>query len=247
MRLANSKLIFVLGLLGVWLSACSSNVPTVTPTRAATQTPWIIYVPITVTPEPIIATPLPTVAAIVAPTARPTATRAPVVAKPAATKPPAAPPAPVAIAPTATPAPKCSYGPVTLKEPEDNALRRTKSSSVGGDTFRFIWDPPPELAGEVSSNVGYKLVVNSRRGGFTNGATLYLSHNKFVREGKLYIMDKPAVSALASGDSVEVTWNVTVIQAGGAISEGDPNQVPPNVALCGAPSPTRTIHLNTFE
>ncbi|MBI5652112.1 MAG: hypothetical protein HZC40_16980 [Chloroflexi bacterium] len=241
MKITNSKWLIAIGVLAIALSACSSATPT--PTRGvATQTPWIIERIITATPEPAIATPLPTVGA--PPTEARVATRTPTrpVARPATTKPLAVPPSPVAVAPTAVPAPICTYGPITLKEPEDNALRRTKEIGVGGDTFRFIWEPPPELQGDVAANVGYKLVMTARK----NGATLYISHNKFLRDGKLFIFDKPDVSGLAGGEKTMVTWNVTIVQASGAISESDPKAVPPGVVACGPVSPTRNIILDTY-
>lgn len=242
----------MLGLLAMGLSACSTNTtPTVVvTTRVATQTPWIIYVPVTTTPEPALATPLPTVGAPAPaqPTSRTTATRAPAVAvKPPTTKPSAASPAPVAVAPTATPAPKCSYGPVVLKEPEDNALRRTKEVGVGGDTFRFIFDPPPELVGTVSDSIGYKLVMTARK----NGATVYIQNNAFLNGkyggARLFIYDRPDVSGLANGEATTVSWNITVIQASGPINENDFKSVPPGVVPCGPASVTRNITLNVFQ
>lgn len=232
------------------LSACSSNETTPTPTRSATQTPWIIYVPVTVTAEPATVTPLPTSGP--APTetrsVRPTATRAPVVAvKPAATKPPVAPP--VVAAPATTAAPACSLGTVTQREPENNALRRTKSTGIGGDTFIFIWNPPPGMTGTTDSSVGYKLEIASQRPGFKNGANLYLSHNKYLDPDKLYvkfILDKPAVSTLAAGEKAEVSWKVTIIRAAGGFSD-DPMVSPSGVVSCGPPTDLWYIHLDVYE
>lgn len=242
MKITNSKWLIALGVLASVLSACGASGTPTHARGAATQTPWIIERIITATPEPAVATPLPTVGAPPATEARVasrTPTRAVVAVRPTATR---TVPAPVAVAPTPVPAPKCSYGPVTLKEPEDNALRRTKEIGVGGDTFRFIWEPPPELQGDAGSNVGYKLVMTARK----NGATVYISHNKFLRDGKLFIFDKPDVSALAGGEKTMVTWNVTVVQVSGAISEADPKAVPPGVVACGPASPTRSIILDTY-
>jgi hypothetical protein len=244
-KVNNLKWIIAFGWLALSVSACGTSNATLTPptTRAATQTPWIIYVPVTTTPEPTILPLLPT--AEVKAAATRTSTRAVVVAKPTVipTKPPVAPSAPVA-KPTAAPA--CSIGTVTLKEPDDNALRRTKEVGVGGDTFRFIWDPPAALQGEGDSQVGYKIDISSRRGSFANGVILYVSHNKYWRD-RVVILDKPAVSTLAGGESVKVTWFVTVIRTSGGFNDSDPTQGPPGVVLCGPPSVTRTINLETFE
>ncbi|MBM3127685.1 MAG: hypothetical protein FJ009_03520 [Chloroflexi bacterium] len=245
MKVRKFKWIIALGVIALTASACGSNSATLTPpaTRAATQTPWIIYVPVTTTPEPTILPLLPTAELKAAATRTPT--RPVVVVKPTVipTKPPVAPSAPVA-KPTDPPA--CSIGTVTLKEPDDNALRRTRAVGVGGDTFRFIWDPPTSLQGEGDSQVGYKIEVSSKRGNFANGVTLYVSHNKYWRD-RVVILDKPAVSTLAGGDSVKVTWFVTVIRTSGSFNDNDPTQGPPGIVTCGPPSPTRTINLEAFE
>jgi hypothetical protein len=136
-----------------------------------------------------------------------------------------------------------------LKEPKNGDSYATKEIGVGGSTFRFIWEPPPELLGQVSSTVGYKLVLTARK----NGATLYLSSNGFLNgryngEGapKLVIFDKPDVSALAGGERTTVTWNVTIIQASAALNESDTRSVPPGVVSCGPPSETRIIELAVY-
>lgn len=240
----------MISLLAMVLSACSANETTPTPTRLATQTPWIIYVPVTVTAEPATVTPLPTSGP--APTetrsVRPTATRAPVVAvKPTATKPPVAPPVAV-VPPTAAP-PACSLGTVTPREPEPDALRRTKSTSVGGDTFIFIWNPPQGMTGATDPNVGYKLEIAAQRPGFKNGANLFLLHNKYFDPDKQYvkfILDKPAVSTLAAGEKVEVNWKVTIIRAVGGFSD-DPMVSPSGAVPCGPPTDLRYIHLDVYE
>ena len=244
MKITNLKSCVVLGIVALVLSACSSTGSTTVtpPTRAATQTPWLIYVPVTVTPEPATITPLPT--AQVKTTPSRTATRAPVAVKPSAT---ATKPA-VSASPPPTAAPACNLGSVTLKEPDNGALRQTKEKSVGGDTFRFIFEPPASLAGESSSDVGYQLEMESRRGGkVVNGASIYLPHNKFLRDGKLYIFDKPGVNALAGGEDVIVTWKVTVIKASGGFNESDPTSPPAGIITCGPSSPIWTITLKVFE
>jgi hypothetical protein len=236
--------IIALGALALTMSACGNSNPTLTPpTRLPTQTPYIIYIPVTTTPEPATLPLLPT--ARVRAAATPTPTRAPVVVKPTAppTKPPVAPSVPVP-KPTATPA--CTIGTVLLKEPDDNALRRTKEVGVGGDTFRFIWDPPAALQGESDSQVGYRIDISSKRGNFANGATLFVSHNKYWRD-RVVILDKPAVSTLAGGESVKVTWCVTIVRTSGSFNDNDPTIGPPGLVTCGPPSPTRTINLEVFE
>jgi hypothetical protein len=228
------------------VSACGNTTGTLTPpaTRLATQTPWIIYVPVTTTPEPTILPLLPTAEpkTTAVPTRAPTR---PVVVKPSVvpTKPP------VVVAPVAKPteAPTCSYGNVILKDPDNNALRRTKAQGVGGDTFRFIWDPPPSLQGSTQdSQVGYKITIQAKRANFSNGATLYVSHNKFWND-KVVILDKPAVSTLTGGDNVIVTWNVTIVRTSGSFNDADLMVAPPGVVSCGPPSETRSIDLQVFE
>lgn len=246
MKITNLKLFVALGIIAIVSSACSSTgATTVTPTtRAATQTPWIIYMPVTVTPEPATITPLPTADVKVPTTPTRTPTRPPVAVKPSAT---ATKPA-VAAPPPPTAAPACNLGSVTLKEPDNGALRQTKQVGVGGDTFRFIWEPPPSLGAETNSDVGYQLEMESRRAGkVVNGASIYISHNKFLRDGKLYIFDKPGVSALAGGEDAIVSWKVTVIKASGGFNDSDPTMRPAGTIACGPSSPIWIINLKTFE
>jgi hypothetical protein len=242
-KIKNFKWIIALGVWVLALSACSSDATlTPPPTRAVTQTPWIIYVPVTTTPEPPILPLLPTAEVKAAATRTPTRVAA---AKPTTvpTK-PAAPTAPV-VKPTE--APTCNYGTVSLREPNDNALRQTKEVGVGGDTFRFIWDPPETLQGQTDPTVGYQLNIVSKRQGFSNGATIYISHNTFLTTlNKLYILDKPAVSTLAAGADVIVTWNVSIVKTTGSFNDNDPTYRPLGLVTCGSPSPTRTINLKVF-
>jgi len=242
-KIKNLKWIIALGLLALTASACGNSNATLTPptTRVATQTPLIIYVPVTTTPQPTLLPLLPT-AEVKAP-----ATRAPTRA---VVKPSAVPTKPVVVVtPVAKPtaAPVCSIGTVNLKEPEPNASRNTKEVGVGGDTFRFIWDPPSELQAPGDPNVGYLLSVSSKRGGFSNGAAIYLSNNKYWNDGKIYIMDKPAVSSLAGGEPVQVTWNVTIIKVtSGSFSDSDPTIRPASFVTCGPQSETRLISLGVY-
>lgn len=240
--------------------ACSvldSNSGTPVGTRAATQTPWIVYVPVTSTPEPATVTPLPTVTTSVrsAATATRTATRAAAVAatKPPAapaTKPPVAPPvAPTsaaAVAPTAAPA--CTQNPVkTLLFPQDGSPRTTKQSGPGSDTFRFQWEPIQP--NEMDLQIGYRIDIASRRGNTqVNGDTVYVGHNWFINNGRTWVYDARRVYGLAApagGDSVNVTWRVTVVRTtGGFDNQGGATGT---VVACSPASPTFTIVLNVIE
>jgi len=224
-------------------SACGAA-PAQTPplTRAATQTPWIIYVNVTSTPEPATVTPLPTVGVATAPR---TATRT--VVRPTATK---APPtkAPVAAAPTNTPAPACSLGTVKPTFPEDGAPRNTRADGGGGSAIIFKWEGvPPELSGVGDPHVGYMVQVDSKRGNsHINGTTLYISANKYVQDGQL-ILDPRAVSSLAAGDDAVATWNVTIVKTSGSFSDTDVSARPSDVVTCGSASQTMSVRLLTSQ
>lgn len=238
MKVNSSKWIIGLSLFSVLLGACSSNAPTVTPTRVATQTPWIIYVPVTTTPEPAVATPLPTVGAPVAvqPTLRPTATRAPVVAvKPSATKPPAAPPAPVVVKPTAAPA--CNLGTVQPTFPSNPTDRGPyPKQGTGGAAFILKWDPPASLGMTANDPaVGYKVELTARRPGTSaiiNATTVYIAHNQYV-EKREFVFDARSVRALTVNDDAVVNWQVTIIKAAGFDNQG---AISGSEISCGAPS-----------
>jgi len=219
----------VLSALAIGLSACGGNATlTPPPTRVATQTPWIIQIPVTVTPEPPTATRLPTIT-VAAPTRAPT--KPPVAAKPttAPTKPPAAPPPP-----TATTAPVCNLGTVSLIFPENGTTR------LKGAAFEMKWQTP--LAGETDPQVGYKIEMESRRGSqFVNGALVYISHNKYIQDGK-FIFERRKVADLAQNDNASVTWKVTIVKATGGF---DDLQQTANgtVITCGPPSSPSVIQL----
>ncbi len=232
------SIIIVLSALALGVTACGSGAATLTPapTRAATQTPWIIYMPVTTTPEPPTAPLLPT--AVVKAAATPTRTPTRPVAKPTVTptKPPVAPSAPVA-QPTAAPA--CSIGTVTLTFPENGAPRNK------GAAFEMKWTPPGALSGETDPNVGYRIEMESRRGSkIINGATVYISHNKYLRDGK-FIFDRNAVAMLAGGDDATVTWKVTIVKTSGGFDDAQ-QQAVGNVVSCGSPSLPFQIQLIGF-
>ncbi|MCX7838564.1 MAG: hypothetical protein N2559_03790 [Anaerolineae bacterium] len=240
MKVENRKgLVFALVMLTMAITACSGGAATQTPppTRAATQTPWIIYVPVTTTPEPTVLPLLPTPVAKAPITPTRTPTRVGVTAKPtvAPTKPPVAPPS----APTASPAPACNIGTVTLTFPE-NGSYRTK-----GAAFEMKWIPPAALSGETDPNVGYKIEMESRRGNkVVNGATVYVSHNKYLRDGK-FIFGAREVAGLAAGDDAVVTWRVTIVKATGGFDDNQQRALG-DVINCGQPSLPSQIELRGF-
>lgn len=238
MKITNSKYFVALGIMAIVLSACSpTGSTTVTPaTRVATQTPWIIYVPVTVTPEPATITPLPTAEVRTTPSRTPT--RAPVAVKPAATatKPPvAAPP------PTVTKPPACNYGTVTPYFPENGTTRTLNPGGTSGPAFEFKWNTP--LQGVQDATIGYRIDIVSKRGNQqVNGDVVYVSHNKFIEDGK-YIYEGPRVRLLAGGqeDNTTVIWQVTIIKITGSF---DPQgRMTGSEMNCGAPSAPQTIGL----
>jgi hypothetical protein len=226
-------------------SACGSS-PAQTPpiTRAVTQTPWIIYVNVTTTPEPATVTPLPTVAVAAAPTR--TATKS--AARPTATK---APPtkAPVAAAPTNSPAPACSLGTVTPYFPENGVTRTLNANGTSGPAFQFKWTLPTQLSnGPMDASIGYRIDISSRRPGsgggqLVNGDVVYVSHNTYIQKNE-YDYEGTKVRSLGGGDDVVVSWTVTVVKS----TEGfdDQGHVIGTEISCGAPSAPFTIQL-TFQ
>lgn len=240
MELKYKWFVFALVMLALAITtACGGSAAVQTPpaTRAATQTPWIIYVPVTTTPEPTAPPLLPTAVVKAAATPTRTPTRAITTAKPtvAPTKPPVVPPS----APTASPAPACNIGTVTLTFPE-NGSYRTK-----GAAFEMKWTQPAALSGETDPNVGYKIEMESRRGNkVVNGATVYVSHNKYLRDGK-FIFGAREVAGLAAGDDAVVTWRVTIVRASGGFDDNQQRALG-EVINCGAPSLPSQIELRGF-
>lgn len=244
--------------LGILSVACSGGDATPTRTRVAdaqpTQTPWIIYIPVTVTPGPATATlePTSTPSEPQATPIPPTNTRAPTTIRPTAepqpeqpTPPPAPPTAEAATAaPTAIPAPSCGepYTVTVLTFPENGAKRRAKDGSGAGATIQFKWDPV--VAFEIDPKIGYRVNVKTPR----NSQALYISHNEYLKE-QVAILSQQATYGLTQGDDTTATWTVDVIMATGEFNDvGDDTQQPlGTVSVCGATSPQYSIELEVQD
>ncbi len=222
---------------GLLISCSPGAVPTPTPiVRIATQTPWIVYVAVTMTPQPPTVTLLPTITSLPKKTA--TRTRTPAPAKVAATptRPPAA---PAAVGPSATPLPTCKANAVTLLFPENGVPRGTRKEGTGGSAFILKWTPFQQGASDPT--MGYAVVFSSKRSGYSNSDTFYVAHNQFMADGQQSIYDQVKVSKLANGEDATVTWSVTVIKTtGGFDGQGG---VSGQVVNCSPPSQPFTIQL----
>ncbi len=234
----NNYAIAIVATLMLTLTACGSSDTLAQATRVATQTPFIIYVPVTTTPEPATPTALPTVTSEA--TSRPTRTPTKA-AKPTATKaPPTQPPA--ASGPSPTTAPACTANAVTLLFPENGAPRGTRQDGTGGSALDFKWTP--FQPGESESQIGYRIDLESKRFGTNqriNGDVIYISHNGFLRLGQHYTYDPRATSQLAGGDNATVTWSVTVVKTTGSFD--DQGHVTGSVFNCSPPSARWAIEL----
>lgn len=223
------------------LTACGSSDTLAQATRVATQTPFIIYVPVTTTPEPATPTSLPTVTPEA--TSRPTRTPTKTASKPTATKaPPTQPPA--ASGPSPTTAPACTANAVTLLFPEDGVTRTTRADGTGGSALDLKWTP--FQPGDSDAQFGYRIDLESRRKGTNqrvNGDVVYISHNGFLRAGLHYVYEARATSQLAGGDDATVTWWVTVVKTTGSFD--DQGGVTGSVFKCSPPSARWTIVLQT--
>jgi hypothetical protein len=242
------------GMLAALTIGCGGPGGTPTRTRVAeslaTQTPWLIYVPVTVTPGPETATLEPTVT----PDA-PTATAVPPTKPPPTARPvqptkavqpttpsvaPAATAVPVAAAPTASPAPTCGqvYQVTNLTFPENNATRRAKPGGGAGATIRFNWDPVASY--ELDPKLGYRVNVSTK----LNSQALYISHNDYLKE-RAAILNQQATYGLTNGDDATASWSVDVIMTTGEFNDAGDDSTPPlgTVIVCGPPSPTFTIQL----
>lgn len=232
-------------------AACGGGDATPTRVRVAqaepTQTPWIIYLPVTVTPGPATATlePTSTPNAPQPTEVPPTNPPAPVNTRPPQPTAPPQPTVPVepptAEPPTPTTAPSCGqeYQVMNLTFPENGAKREAKDGSGAGKTIQFKWDPV--VGYEIDPKIGYRVSVSTPR----NSQALYISHNAYLKE-QVAILSQQATYGLTQGDDTTANWHVDVIMATGEFNDvGDDTQTPlGTVTVCGAPSPTFSIELS---
>ncbi len=231
---------FLLVSVALALGACNST--SASDARQPTQTPWIIFMPVTTTPEPATFTPIPP-----GTEPRPAATlpRSATTARPAPTRTLTS--APIVAAPTATPSPECNIGTVRLTFPELLTSRLTKLKSAGGSAFEFKWDSP--IVGPTDPKIGYRIDIESRASGsnsVVNGAVRMLSHNKSeenarLDNGKRFIFFREEVKRLSNGDNVAVFWKVTIVKA--VTNFDDQGYQAVQAINCGPASETRTIQL----
>lgn len=247
MNVKKTILVLLLGTLAVLAVACGGGDATPTRTRVAaleaTQTPWIIYLPVTVTPGPVTATLEPTSTPnapqpTAVPPTRVVPTSPPHTAVP---KPPTAPPeSPTPAPPTATALPSCgqAYQVTTLTFPENGAKREAKTGSGAGKTIQFKWEPIASY--EMDPHIGYRVNISTKR----NSVALYISHNAYLQEN-VAILDQQATYGMTQGDDATATWNVDVIRASGEFNDTGDDRQPPEgtVTTCGPTSPSFTIEL----
>ncbi len=245
MNVKKAIAVALLGLLVLMGVACSGGGPTPTRTpRAvaenATQTPWIVYVSVTNTPEPLTVTPLPTVTSS-KPTAAPTSTRRPATPqKPQPTR-IISTPAPTAI--PASPTPACiRSGQVTNTYfPENGATRNVNSKGGGGGTIQFMWDPITTQ--KLDSKMGYMVYVKAPG----NQAARYVSHNGYlaVQNENGLVLDARAAYGLTLplNQDVQVTWTVSVVQSNAGFDDVNFAALGP-VIFCGPASPPSIINLH---
>lgn len=244
------KFITITTFLALALTSAACGGADATPTRVRvaqaepTQTPWIIYIPVTVTPGPATATLEPTSTpdapqpTAVPPTKPPANTRPP---QPTALPQPTAPPeSPTSEPPTATPAPSCGqvYQVTNLTFPENGAKREAKDGSGAGKTIQFKWDPIASY--EMDPKIGYRLNISTPQ----NSQALYISHNAYLKE-QVVILSQQATYGMTQGDDTTANWNVDVIMASGEFNDvGDDTQPPlGTITVCGPSSPTFSIEL----
>ncbi len=262
MNVKKTIAVFLFGALAVLGVACGGGDATPTRTRVAqaeaTQTPWIIYVPVTVTPGPEIATLEPTItpsaptATLVPPTntprppteVPPEQPAAPTNPPEAAAQPTAAAVPPTDAAPPPTQPPSCgeSFQVTNLTFPENGARRRARAGSGAGATIQFKFDPV--AAHELDPNLGYRLTVQTPR----NGQSLYSSHNEYLREGVI-ILNQQATYGLTLGDDMNATWSVEVIRVSNGFNDSGDDSQPPSgtITVCGPASPQFTMELVVEE
>jgi hypothetical protein len=87
-------------------------------------------------------------------------------------------------------------------------------------------------------------MVSKRGNQVVNGATTYVSNNKYIQDGQ-FIFDPRAVSGLAAGDDATVTWTVTIVKTTGSFD--DQGNVSGTMVNCGAPSSPSQILLHVKE
>jgi hypothetical protein len=235
--------------------ACSGAGPTPTRTPQAvaennpTQTPWIIYVPVTNTPEPFTVTPLPTVTAS-QPTPRPTNTRAPRTAAPVvrATAAPRATPtsadSPTPPPPPPTPTPSCgqTYQVTQLIFPADGDTRQAKAGGGASKTIQFKWTPVASY--KLDPKIGYHVIITAPK----NSTELYISHDGYldVMNGNGAVLSQQATWGLTNGDDVDIHWNVTVVYSSGGYDD-QTFTIIGTATPCGPVSPTYTVHLQVVQ
>jgi hypothetical protein len=240
--------LFSLGALAFASAACGGDNATPTRTRVAeaqeTQTPWVIYIPVTVTPGPS----TPTLEATATPNAPQPTSPPPTKPRPTSgprptsqPKSPTVPPEPATPAPpTATPAPSCgqAFQVTKLTFPANGDERTAKAGSGAGKTIQFQWEP---IAGyELDPHIGYRVNISTP----INSQALYISHNNYLQE-RMAILSQQATYGLTNGDDITATWTVDVIRASGEFNDAGDDTQPPlgTVAVCGPTSPAFVIHL----
>ncbi|HZQ10452.1 MAG TPA: hypothetical protein VFD70_27985 [Anaerolineae bacterium] len=252
MNVKKTITIFLFGALALFVVACGgSNDATPTRTRVAqaepTQTPWIVYVPVTVTPGPATATLEPTVTSNAPPPTAVPPTRPPATPRPVQpTNPPEQPttPAepPTAPPPPTTPVPSCgsTYQVTKLTFPANGDVRDVKNTpGKEGKTIQFKWEPI--AAYEMDPKIGYRVNVSTK----FNSVALYISHNDYLQK-KVAILGAQPAWGLTNGDDMTATWNVEVIMASGEFNDAGDDREPPlgTITVCGPPSPSFTIPLH---
>ncbi|MCC7164493.1 MAG: hypothetical protein IT331_18515 [Anaerolineae bacterium] len=260
MNVKKTIAVFMFGALAVLSAACGGGDATPTRTRVAqqeaTQTPWIIIIPVTVTPGPPTATlePTSTPSVVESSPVPPTNTRPPQPTKPpapAATEPsvvvtqPTTPAeSPTAAPPPPTPTPSCGepYQVTTLTFPENGAKRRARPGSGAGATIQFKWEPV--VGFEMDPKIGYRVSVGTPR----NSAALYISHNAYLAD-PVAILNQQATYGLTQGDDMQATWFVDVIRTTGDFNDSGDDAQPPSgtITPCGPSSPTFSIELVVEE
>lgn len=245
-----------LGLVAGLSAACSGAGPTPTRTPRAvadsgipTQTPWFIYVPVTTTPEPYTVTPLPTVTSSV-PTPKPTNTRAPRTAAPAATKTPI-PPTGVPTTPAPEPSPTPSCGPVSqviqLDMPENGNTKSVPKNPGGNSAIVFRFEPANGITYELDPEIGYMVTITAPK----NRAQRFMSHNAYVKrfsssKGAGIILEPHGVINLTGGDSINASWNVTVVRSSSGFDDQNFAALG-TISPCGPPSVSFSILINVSD